>query len=82
MQAATGSTPEIRHGSHITGGALVYVDGKTYGLLRQDPEQLAWYRWPGMKYLVVFAATRDERNRIAVAAPNGVRIVVLGQSGS
>ncbi|GLV75018.1 hypothetical protein Shyhy02_30180 [Streptomyces hygroscopicus subsp. hygroscopicus] len=47
-----------------------------------EPEQMDWQRWRGLKDLVVFAATRDERNRIAVAAPNGVRIVVLGQPGS
>ncbi|MBP8532122.1 hypothetical protein GWI24_02605 [Streptomyces sp. MK37H] len=82
VQVATGSTPQIRHSSRIADGAAIYLDGKPYGVLRPDPEQMDWQRWRGLKDLVVFAATRDERNRIAVAAPNGVRIVVLGQQGS
>jgi hypothetical protein len=81
VQATTGLTPQIRRDSHNAGGSPVYVDGKPYGVLQPDPDQMDWHRWPGMKGLVVFAVTGDERNRIAVTAPNGVRIVVLRQPG-
>ncbi|MFH8684256.1 competence protein CoiA family protein [Streptomyces lydicus] len=81
VQAKTGSTPQIRHGSHLAGGSPVYLGGKPYGVLCPDPEQMDWRRWPGLKDLVVFTTTCDERNRIAATAPNGVLIVVLGQSG-
>lgn len=81
VQTETGSAPQIRDGSRIAGGSPIYVDGKPYGVLRPEPKQIAWQQWPGLEDLVLFAATRDERNRIAVTAPNGVRIVVLGRPG-
>nr|WP_229882185.1 competence protein CoiA family protein [Streptomyces alanosinicus] len=77
VQAETGGHPLVKADQELAGGTPVYLDGSVYGIVCPDPDQLDWQRWPGRRVWVLFVACRGELKRIAVSAPNGVRIVIL-----
>ncbi|SHM52820.1 competence protein CoiA [Streptomyces yunnanensis] len=73
----TGGQATVRADEYLAGGTPVYLDNAVYGVIRPDPDQVDWHRWPGRRNWVLFVTSRDELKRIAAAAPNGVRIIEL-----